>query len=48
MTVGQTLCVVEAMKTFNEIQADKAGKVVEIIKQDGDPVEYGEVLFVIA
>lgn len=48
VTVGQTLCVVEAMKTFNEIQADKAGKIVEIIKQDGDPVEFGEVLFVIA
>ena len=46
--VGSTLCVVEAMKTFNEIQADKAGTVTEILKQDGDPVEFGEVLFVIA
>ncbi len=46
--IGATLCVVEAMKTFNEIQADKAGSIVEITKQDGDPVEFGEVLFVIA
>lgn len=48
VSVGTTLCVVEAMKTFNEIQADKAGSIVEIVKQDGDPVEFGEVLFVIA
>jgi acetyl-CoA carboxylase biotin carboxyl carrier protein len=48
VTVGSTLCVVEAMKTFNEIQADKAGSIVEIAKQDGDPVEFGEILFVIA
>ena len=46
--IGSTLCVVEAMKTFNEIQADKAGSIVEILKQDGDPVEFGEVLFIIA
>lgn len=46
--IGSTLCVVEAMKTFNEIQADKAGTVTEILKQDGDPVEFGEILFVIA
>ncbi len=48
VNVGTTLCVVEAMKTFNEIQADKAGKVVEVLKSDGDPVEFGEPLFVIA
>lgn len=48
VSVGATLCVVEAMKTFNEIQADKAGKVVEVLKADGDPVEFGEALFVIA
>ena len=45
---GATLCVVEAMKTFNEIQADKDGTVAEMLKADGDPVEYGEVLFVIS
>jgi len=44
---GATLCVVEAMKTFNEIQADQAGIVVEVLKTDGDPVEFGEALFII-
>lgn len=48
VVVGATLCVVEAMKTFNEIQADKAGKIVEVLKTDGEPVEFGEALFVIA
>ncbi len=46
--VGNTLCVVEAMKTFNEIQADKAGTVAAILKEDGDPVEFGEILFIIS
>jgi acetyl-CoA carboxylase biotin carboxyl carrier protein len=44
---GATLCVVEAMKTFNEIQADQAGTIVEVLKTDGDPVEFGEALFII-
>jgi acetyl-CoA carboxylase biotin carboxyl carrier protein len=44
---GATLCVVEAMKTFNEIQADMAGIIAEVLKSDGDPVEFGEALFVI-
>ena len=44
---GATLCVVEAMKTFNEIQADRAGTIVEVLKSDGDPVEFGEALFII-
>lgn len=48
VSVGDTLCIVEAMKTFNEIQADKAGTVASILKDDGDPVEFGEVLFVIS
>ncbi len=48
VSVGTTLCVVEAMKTFNEIQSDKAGTVLEIRKTDGDPVEFGETLFVIS
>ncbi len=47
VAVGDTLCVVEAMKTFNEIQADAAGVVVAMMKDDGDPVEFGETLFVI-
>lgn len=48
VSLGTTLCVVEAMKTFNEIQSDKAGTVIEIRKSDGDPVEFGETLFIIS
>jgi acetyl-CoA carboxylase biotin carboxyl carrier protein len=47
VSIGATLCVVEAMKTFNEIQADQAGTIVEVLKTDGDPVEFGETLFII-
>ncbi|MCP4011292.1 MAG: acetyl-CoA carboxylase biotin carboxyl carrier protein [Proteobacteria bacterium] len=47
VSLGATLCVVEAMKTFNEIQANKAGTIVSTFKSDGDPVEFGEALFVI-
>lgn len=42
---GQILCIVEAMKLMNEIEAEMAGKIVEILVQDAQPVEYGEVLF---
>jgi len=45
--VGQTLCIIEAMKIFNEIEADKAGTVIAILKENGDPAEFGEALFVI-
>lgn len=44
---GDTLCIIEAMKTFNPIEADRAGVVKAAHKQNGDPVEFGEVLFVI-
>lgn len=44
---GDTLCIIEAMKIFNQIEADRAGTVVAAPKHSGDPVEYGEVLFVI-
>ncbi len=44
---GDTLCIIEAMKTFNPIEADRAGVVKAVHKQNGDPVEFGEVLFVI-
>jgi len=46
--VGDTLCVIEAMKIFNPIQADRAGTIAAVLKQNGDPVEYGETLFIIA
>jgi len=44
---GDTLLLIEAMKTFNQIQAPKSGKVVEILVDDAQPVEFGEVLVVI-
>ena len=45
--VGDTLCIIEAMKIFNHVEADQAGFVIKINKNSGDPVEYGEVIFVI-
>ena len=42
---GQVLCLVEAMKMFNEIEAEFKCKIVEIVKNDAAPVEYGETLF---
>jgi acetyl-CoA carboxylase biotin carboxyl carrier protein len=42
---GQTVCLVEAMKLFNEIEADFKCRIVEIIKNDAEPVEFGEPLF---
>lgn len=47
VSVGDTLCIVEAMKMLNEIEADKAGVVKAINKDNGEPVEYGEALFII-
>jgi acetyl-CoA carboxylase biotin carboxyl carrier protein len=43
--VGQVLCIVEAMKLMNEIEADAAGEIVERIATSGQPVEYGQPLF---
>jgi acetyl-CoA carboxylase biotin carboxyl carrier protein len=42
---GQTLCIVEAMKLMNEIEADCAGTIVEILVENGKPVEFGQKLF---
>jgi len=44
---GDTLCIIEAMKLLNEIEADRAGVVKEILVDNGQPVEYGQPLFVI-
>jgi len=44
---GDTLCIIEAMKTFNQLESDVAGTVKAIYKNSGDPVEFGEALFVI-
>jgi acetyl-CoA carboxylase biotin carboxyl carrier protein len=42
---GQTLCIIEAMKLMNEIEADCAGTIVEILAENGKPVEFGQKLF---
>ncbi len=45
---GQTLCVIEAMKLMNEIPADAAGVIKEVLVENGQPVEFGQPLFVLA
>jgi acetyl-CoA carboxylase biotin carboxyl carrier protein len=47
VTAGQTLLLIEAMKTFNQIKAPKAGVVAAILVQNSSPVEYGEVLMIL-
>ena len=47
VTKGQTLCIIEAMKLLNEIESDAAGTVKAILVESGQPVEYGQPLFVI-
>ena len=44
---GQTLCIVEAMKLMNEIEADVSGTVVKVLPENAQPVEYGESLFMV-
>ncbi|MGC4028837.1 MAG: acetyl-CoA carboxylase biotin carboxyl carrier protein [Steroidobacteraceae bacterium] len=45
--IGQVLCIIEAMKMMNQIESDRAGKVTAIMAQNGDPVEFGQPLFVV-
>jgi len=47
VTTGQTLCIVEAMKLMNEIKAEVSGMVTDVLVSNGEPVEYGQVIFVI-
>jgi len=47
VNVGDTLCIIEAMKMMNQIEADKAGRVRSIMVDNGSPVEFDQVLFVI-
>ena len=47
VAVGDTLCIIEAMKLLNEIESDVAGVVTKILLENGQPVEYGEPLFII-
>jgi len=44
---GQILCIIEAMKLMNEIESETAGKIVQVVVENGSPVEYGQPLFVI-
>ena len=44
---GQTLCIVEAMKVMNEIKAEKSGVIKEILVENGQPVEFGQPLFIL-
>ena len=45
--VGQTLCIIEAMKMMNQIESEFAGKVVSVLVENGSPVEFGQALFII-
>ena len=45
--VGDTLCIIEAMKLMNEIECEAAGTIVKVFVKDSEPVEYGQALFVI-
>jgi acetyl-CoA carboxylase biotin carboxyl carrier protein len=47
VSVGDTLCIIEAMKLLNEIEADQGGVIKAILVENGQPVEYGEPLFII-
>jgi acetyl-CoA carboxylase biotin carboxyl carrier protein len=47
VSVGETLCIIEAMKMLNQIEADAAGEIAAILVESGQPVEFGQPLFVI-
>jgi acetyl-CoA carboxylase biotin carboxyl carrier protein len=47
VNVGDTLCIIEAMKMLNQIEADKAGVIKAVLVENAEPVEYGQALFVI-
>ena len=45
--MGQVVCIIEAMKLMNEIKAEVAGRIIEVLAQSGDPVEFGQPLFAV-
>ena len=47
VSVGDTLCIIEAMKILNQIEADKTGIITQILVENAEPVEYGQPLFII-
>ena len=44
---GQVLCIIEAMKMMNQIESDKSGRITSVMARNGDPVEFGQPLFVV-
>ena len=44
---GQVLCIIEAMKMMNQIEADRAGRIASVMARNGDPVEFGQPLFIV-
>ena len=47
ITAGKTVCIIEAMKLFNEIESDVKGKIVKVLVNDATPVEYDQPLFLV-
>lgn len=47
VNIGDTLCIIEAMKMMNQIESDKAGRVTAVLAKNGEPVEFGQPLFII-
>jgi acetyl-CoA carboxylase biotin carboxyl carrier protein len=47
VNVGDTLCIIEAMKMMNQIESDKAGRVTAVLVKNGEPVEFGQPLFIV-
>ena len=47
VNIGDTLCIIEAMKMMNQIESDKSGRVTAVLVKNGDPVEFGQPLFII-
>ena len=45
--VGDTLCIIEAMKILNQVEAERAGTVLEVVAENGQPVEFGQPLFIL-
>ena len=45
VSVGQTVCIIEAMKVMNEIKAEKSGTICAVVAEDGSPVQFGDILF---
>jgi acetyl-CoA carboxylase biotin carboxyl carrier protein len=47
VTAGQTVCIIEAMKLFNELESDITGKIIKVLVEDGKPIEYDQPLFLV-